>query len=50
MKAMLGLSLLVPGMNRRGPHTLVDWINLASTCLSSVSLSQADCRAYWSQG
>lgn len=46
MKAMLRLSLLVPRMNRRDPHTLADWTNLASTCLSSVSLSKADCRAY----
>lgn len=45
-KAMLGLSLLVPRMNRRDPYTLPDWTNPASTCFSSVSLSKADCRAY----
>lgn len=46
MKAMLGLSLLVPRMNRRDPHTLPDWTNPASTCFSSASLSKADCRGY----
>ena len=46
MKAMLGLSLLVPRMNRRDSHTLPDWTNPASTCFSSASLSKADCRAY----
>lgn len=27
-RATPGHSLLVPGMNTRGPHTVADWINL----------------------
>lgn len=42
MKATLGLSLLVPRMNRRDPHTLVDWTNLAFTCLSASPRQTAE--------